>query len=103
MQEWSKPYYGTFNATLVIAGDIDAKTAQQEVEKYFGDIPAAPPIAHQNVWVGKMTGVHPQQVQDRVPVARASVQQLEHTRVRRTFWRLFSRRVDRKGKHSPVV
>jgi len=36
----------------------------------FGDIPAGPPIAHQNEWVAKMTGVHRQQAQDRVPVAR---------------------------------
>jgi zinc protease len=70
VQEWFKTYYGPSNATLVIAGDIDVKTARQKVEKYFGDIPAGPPIAHQNVWVAKMTGVHHQQVQDRVPVAR---------------------------------
>jgi zinc protease len=68
VQDWFKTYYGPSNATLVIAGDIDAKTAQQKVEKYFGDIPAGPPIAHQNVWVAKMTGIHHQQVQDRVPV-----------------------------------
>jgi zinc protease len=70
VQEWFRTYYGPSNATLVIAGDIDAKTARQKVEKYFGDIPAGPPIAHQNVWVAKMTGIHRQQVQDRVPVAR---------------------------------
>jgi zinc protease len=70
VQEWFKTYYGPSNATLVVAGDIDLKTARQKVEKYFGDIPAGPPIAHQNVWVAKMTGVHHQQVQDRVPVAR---------------------------------
>ncbi len=71
VQEWFKTYYGPSNATLVIAGDIDMKTAREKVEKYFGDIPAGPPIAHQSEWVAKMTGVHRQQAQDRVPAARA--------------------------------
>jgi zinc protease len=70
VQEWFKTYYGPSNAILVIAGDIDVKTAREKIDKYFGDIPAGPPIAHQNEWVAKMTGVHRQQAQDRVPVAR---------------------------------
>jgi zinc protease len=53
-----------------MAGDIDAKTAKEKVEKYFGNIPAGPPVAHQQVWVAKMTGTHRQAVQDRVPQAR---------------------------------
>jgi zinc protease len=51
-------------------GDIDVKTAREKVEKYFGDIPAGPPVAHQEVWIAKMTGTHRQIVQDRVPQAR---------------------------------
>ncbi len=70
VQEWFKTYYGPSNATLVIAGDIDVKTAREKVEKYFGDIPAGPPVAHQTEWVAKMTGMHRQQAQDRVPAAR---------------------------------
>src|SRR5256884_7363658 len=70
VQEWFKTYYGPSNATLVIAGDIDLKTAREKVQKYFGDIPSGPPVAHQNSWVAKMTGVHRQQAQDRVPAAR---------------------------------
>jgi zinc protease len=70
VQEWFKTYYGASNVTLVIAGDIDVKTAKEKVEKYFGDIPAGPPVAHQEVWVAKMTGTHREIVQDRVPQAR---------------------------------
>ena len=70
VQEWFKTYYGPSNAVLVLAGDIDANTARQKVEKYFGDIPAGPPIAAQRVWVAKMTGSHRQVAQDRVPQAR---------------------------------
>jgi zinc protease len=70
VKEWFKTYYGPSNVVLVLAGDIDAKTAKEKVEKYFGNIPAGPPVAHQEVWVSKMTGTHRQKVQDRVPQAR---------------------------------
>ena len=70
VKEWFKTYYGPSNVTLVLAGDIDFNTAKAKVEKYFGDIPPGPPVAHQEVWVAKMTGTHRQIVQDRVPQAR---------------------------------
>ncbi|MFI5104081.1 MAG: M16 family metallopeptidase, partial [Terriglobales bacterium] len=70
VREWFKTYYGPSNTVIVLAGDIDAKTAKEKVEKYFGDIPSGPPTAHQEVWVAKMTSTHRQIVQDRVPQAR---------------------------------
>jgi zinc protease len=70
VQEWFKTYYGPSNVVLVLAGDIDAKTAKEKAEKYFGDIPPGPPVAHHQVWIAKMTGTHRQAVQDRVPQAR---------------------------------
>jgi zinc protease len=70
VQDWFKTYYGPSNAVLCIAGDVDAATARQKVEKYFGDIPAGPPIAAHRVWIAKMTGTHRQVAQDRVPQAR---------------------------------
>lgn len=70
VKEWFKTYYGPSNVVIVLAGDIDAKTAKEKVEKYFGGIPPGPPVAHQEVWVAKMTGTHRQRVQDRVPQAR---------------------------------
>jgi zinc protease len=70
VKEWFKTYYGPSNVVIVMAGDIDAKTAKEKVEKYFGNIPAGPPVAHQQVWVAKMNGTHRQVVQDRVPQAR---------------------------------
>jgi predicted Zn-dependent peptidase len=60
VQEWFKTYYGPSNVVMVIAGDIDVKTAREKGEKYFGDIPAGPPVAHQEVWIAKMTGTHRQ-------------------------------------------
>ena len=70
VQEWFKTNYGPSNAVLSVAGDVDANTARQKVEKYFGDIPAGPPLAANRVWIAKMTGVHRQVAQDRVPQAR---------------------------------
>src|SRR5271163_2137812 len=70
VKDWFKTYYGPSNVTIVLAGDIDVKTAKEKVEKYFGNIPPGPPVAHQEVWVAKMTGTHRQIVQDRVPQAR---------------------------------
>lgn len=70
VKEWFKTYYGPSNVVIALAGDIDVKTAREKVEKYFGNIPAGPPVGHQEVWVAKMTGSHRQTVQDRVPQAR---------------------------------
>ena len=70
VKEWFKSYYGPNNVTVVIAGDINTDTVYQKVVKYFGAIPACPPIAKQSSWVAKMSGTHYQTAQDRVPQAR---------------------------------
>jgi len=70
VKEWFKTYYGPSNAVVVIAGDIDAKTAHAKVEHYFGDIPPGPPVARQGVWIAKRTGSQRGIMQDRVPQAR---------------------------------
>lgn len=69
-QQWFATYYGPNNAVIAIAGDIDAKTVLEKVQRYFGDIPPSPPIAHHTSWVAKMTGTHREAVQDRVAQAR---------------------------------
>jgi len=70
VKEWFRTYYGAANAVVVVAGDIDAATAKQKVEKYFGDIPAGPPVARQEAWIAKRTGSQRGIMQDRVPQAR---------------------------------
>jgi zinc protease len=67
---WFQTYYGPSNAVLVIAGDVDAKTAKEKVERYFGDIPSGPPVARQGEWVAKRTGRQRGLMQDRVPQTR---------------------------------
>jgi zinc protease len=70
VKEWFRTYYGPNNTILVIAGDITPEVARQKVEKYYGEIPAGPPIAKHEAWVAKRTGTHRGWVQDRVPQAR---------------------------------
>jgi zinc protease len=70
VKDWFRTYYGAANAVVVVAGDIDPQTAKQKVEKYFGDIPAGPPVARQQAWVAKRTGSQRGIMQDRVPQAR---------------------------------
>ena len=70
VHEWFKTYYGPNNVTVVIAGDITPEVAREKVEKYYGEIPAGPPIGKQEVWIAKRTGTHRGWVQDRVPQAR---------------------------------
>jgi zinc protease len=70
VKDWFKTYYGPNNAVICIAGDITAAEALEKVKKYFGAIPATPPIAKHATWTAKMTGSHYQVAQDRVPQAR---------------------------------
>jgi zinc protease len=63
--EWFKTYYGPDNVTIVIAGDITPDQALQKVEKYYGEIPAGPPIEKTETWIAKMHGTHRGWMQDR--------------------------------------
>src|SRR5436853_2744511 len=51
VKEWFKTYYGAANATITIAGDVDADTVREKVEKYFGAIPSGPPLTKTEAWV----------------------------------------------------
>ena len=70
VKEWFKNYYGTANAVVVLAGDIDIKTAKAKMLKYFGDIPSGPPVAKYEEHIAKMSGTIRQRAEDRVPQAR---------------------------------
>jgi zinc protease len=70
VQDWFKNYYGAANATIVLAGDIDVKTAREKVTKYFGSIPSGPPVSRYEAFVAKRTGSIRQEAQDRVPQSR---------------------------------
>ena len=55
VKQWFNDHYGAANTTLVLAGDITAAAAREKVEKYFGDIPAGPPVARQQPWISPRT------------------------------------------------
>jgi len=54
----------------VLAGDIDAETARQKVERYFGSIPSGPPVARFQKWIPQIEGQVRQTATDRVPQPR---------------------------------
>lgn len=70
VKTWFKTYYGPNNAVVSIAGDVKADEVLEKVKKYFGDIPAGPPIAKFTNSIAKRQGVTFQQAEDRVPQAR---------------------------------
>jgi predicted Zn-dependent peptidase len=70
VKTWFRTYYGAANTTLVLSGDIDPATAKAKVLKYFGDIPAGPPVAHQVEWVAPRTTSTRDQMDDRVAQTR---------------------------------
>ena len=45
VKNWFRTNYGPNNAVLVLAGDIDLKTAKKLVQKNFGSIPRGPAVA----------------------------------------------------------
>lgn len=70
VQEWFKTYYGPNNAVLALAGDIDLETAKDKVTKYFGDIPAGPPLVKPDIWIAKRNQEKRDIMYDNVPQAR---------------------------------
>lgn len=67
---WFKKYYGAANAVLVLAGDIDPKTAKAKAEKYFGDIAAGANLPHMKQWVPVKEENVAETMTDEVPQAR---------------------------------
>ena len=49
VREFFRQYYSPNNASLAITGDFDPAAARKLVEKYFGSIPAGPPVPRINV------------------------------------------------------
>jgi len=50
VKTWFRSYYGPANATLVLVGDITPAEARAKALKYFGEIPAGPPVARLQPW-----------------------------------------------------
>ncbi len=70
VHEWFKAYYGTANAVIAIAGDVNPQEIYAKVLNYFGDIPSGPTIERQEVNIPVHNGDTYQVYEDRVPETR---------------------------------
>lgn len=70
VKTWFRSWYGPNNAVLVLAGDIDLKTAKEKVTRYFGDIPASATLADMKSNIPKRAQDTRETVPDRVPQVR---------------------------------
>ncbi|UHQ23612.1 insulinase family protein [Lysobacter sp. 5GHs7-4] len=70
VKTWFKSWYGPNNAVLVLAGDIDLKTAKEKALRYFGDIPASATLKDMAANIPKRAQDTRETVPDRVPQVR---------------------------------
>ena len=67
---WFKKYYGPNNAVITIAGDVKPSVVFEKVQKYFGDIPAAPPTEKMLDWSVRLDTDKREIIKDNVPQIR---------------------------------
>src|SRR5215471_12743532 len=65
-----KKYYAPSNASLVVAGDLQTATARTLIEKWFGDVKAAPAPSPMTIPGVVLTGVQKRTITDRVQLPR---------------------------------
>jgi zinc protease len=70
VREFFKTYYAPNNASLAIVGNIDKAQTKALVEKYFGPIPAGPPVPKLNVTTPPITSERRVVVTDQVELPR---------------------------------
>jgi zinc protease len=68
--DFFKKYYAPSNASLVVAGDIDPVKTRALVEKWFGDVKAAPRPEPMTIPGVALTGVKKKTLTDRVQLPR---------------------------------
>jgi zinc protease len=71
IHQWFRDYYGAANTVLVMAGDITPEKARELAEKYFGDIPAGPPLTRMKSWVPALDDDKREVMFDRVSQIRS--------------------------------
>ena len=70
VRDFFRTYYTPNNLSMVIAGDFDPAEAKGLVEKYFGTIPAGPPLDRPVKGTPRLDGERIVEVSDRVPQER---------------------------------
>jgi zinc protease len=70
VRTWFRDNYGPNNAVLVLAGDIDVKTAKAATEKWFGAIPRGPAIKDVTAAVPTLDAPKEKVLKDKVATTR---------------------------------
>lgn len=72
VRDWFRTWYGPGNAVLTLVGDIDAATAREKAERWFGHIPASrlPNRMTTHAWVPQLPEHWHETLYDRVPLSR---------------------------------
>ena len=70
VRKWFTDNYGPNNVVLVLAGDIDAKTARPMVERWFGSIPRGPEVVKTEAGPVTLAADKRETITDQVPVTR---------------------------------
>ncbi len=70
VKNWFRSWYGPNNAVLVLAGDIDLKTAKEKATQFFGDIPASASVSKLPAMVAKRDKSTRETLTDVVPQTR---------------------------------
>src|SRR3954471_24346475 len=68
--EFFKKYYAPANASLVVAGDLDAANARRLVEKWFGDVKPGASVEPMTIPGVMLTAVQKKTITDRVQLPR---------------------------------
>jgi len=73
VRDFFHQFYTPNNASIAIVGDFDAATVKEKVAKFFGPIPAGPPVEKVNVVTPPITSERRETVTDTVQLPRLSV------------------------------
>ncbi len=70
VHEFCRTYYGPSNATLAIAGDVEAARVRAQVERWFGPIPKGRPVPRPQVAPFRLEAPVRHTLEDRVQLPR---------------------------------
>jgi zinc protease len=73
VQAFFRRYYAPNNATLTIVGDFDPAHTKELIQRYFGSIPAGPPIVRPNPGVVRLNGEKRIVLEDKVQLPRVMI------------------------------
>lgn len=73
VQQFFRTWYGPNNAVVVVVGDVKASDVHALAEKYFGPIPAGPPVAKPVPRPAPLAADKRETVEDRVTLARLTL------------------------------